>query len=95
MPAAETPGGDAELLFATVREAGDLALSLQGPTLRHWRKADHSPVTEADLAVDTLLRERLAAARPAYGWLSEETPDGAARLEAEALWIAEIGRAHV
>jgi len=89
LPAAEPFGGDAELLFAAVREAGALALSLQGPSLRRWRKADDSPVTEADLAVDALLRERLAVARPTYGWLSEETPDGAGRLAAEALWIAD------
>ena len=89
MPVSEAPEGDAELLFNAVREAGALALSLQGQGLRHWQKSDGSPVTEADLAVDRLLRERLAAARPTYGWLSEETPDGAARLEAEALWIAD------
>lgn len=30
-------------------------------------------VTEADLAVDTLLHKELMAARPDYGWLSEES----------------------
>ena len=35
------------------------------------------PVTEADLAVDRMLRDRLLAARPGYGWLSEESEDGA------------------
>lgn len=89
MPVSEAPEGDAELLFNAVREAGALALSLQGQGLRHWQKSDGSPVTEADLAVDRLLRERLAAARPTYGWLSEETPDGAERLAAEALWVAD------
>jgi myo-inositol-1(or 4)-monophosphatase len=31
----------------------------------------------------------LQSARPAYGWLSEETPDNPERLSAEALWITD------
>ena len=40
-------------------------------------KGGTSPVSEADYAVDRFLRETLTAARPAYGWLSEETADSA------------------
>lgn len=47
------------------------------------------PVTEADLAVDKMLRESLLAARPSYGWLSEETEDTAARLSAERVFIID------
>ena len=43
-------------------------------------KGGTSPVSEADYAVDRFLREMLTAARPAYGWLSEETADSAGRL---------------
>lgn len=38
-------------------------------------KGAAGPVTNVDLAVDAMLREKLRAARPDYGWLSEETPD--------------------
>ncbi|NMG39375.1 3'(2'),5'-bisphosphate nucleotidase CysQ [Chelativorans sp. ZYF759] len=40
-----------------------------------WMKVGDSPVSEADIAVDTFLREALLKARPDYGWLSEETLD--------------------
>ena len=49
----------------------------------------HGPVTEADLAVDAMLRERLLAARPDYGWLSEESEDDPARLGAARLFVVD------
>src|SRR5262249_61900986 len=47
-----------------------------------------SPVSEADLAVDALLRERLLAIRDA-GWLSEETEDDPARLQRAEVWVVD------
>lgn len=79
---------DAELLEDAVREAGALARSLFRK-VKHWTKSDGSPVTEADLAVDKLLKERLHDARPDYGWLSEETPDTPDRLGCAKVWIAD------
>lgn len=79
---------DAELLNDAVREAGALARSLFRK-VKSWTKSDGSPVTEADLAVDKLLKERLHGARPDYGWLSEETPDTAERLKHRQVWIAD------
>ncbi|MGE3832606.1 MAG: 3'(2'),5'-bisphosphate nucleotidase CysQ, partial [Parvibaculaceae bacterium] len=61
---------DADLLKDAVRQAGALALSHFRTDVERWTKSDGSPVTAADLAVDKLLRERLTAARPDYGWLS-------------------------
>lgn len=81
--------GDAGLLEAAVREAGGLARSLIDRQVRNWNKPDGSPVTEADVAVDALLRRRLLGARPGYGWLSEETPDDGSRLTRERSWIAD------
>lgn len=89
MPDSENLHHDAEVLFEAVREAGALAMTLLRQNVRKWSKADGSQVTEADLRVDALLAGRLQAARPAYGWLSEETPDGAARLAADRLWIVD------
>jgi myo-inositol-1(or 4)-monophosphatase len=80
---------DAELLREAVREAGALARSLFRQSVRGWTKKDGSPVTEADLAVDQVLKARLTAARPDYGWLSEETPDTEERLTRRAVWIVD------
>uniref|UniRef100_B0T107 Inositol-phosphate phosphatase n=1 Tax=Caulobacter sp. (strain K31) TaxID=366602 RepID=B0T107_CAUSK len=71
---------DLDLILAAAREGGALALAAREAGLKIWSKEGGSPVTDADLAVDTLLKERLGAARPAYGWLSEETADDPARL---------------
>jgi myo-inositol-1(or 4)-monophosphatase len=46
-------------------------------------------VCEIDLAVDLLLRTRLAAIDPEAGWLSEETADTAARLDAKRIWVVD------
>ncbi|WP_119271891.1 3'(2'),5'-bisphosphate nucleotidase CysQ [Taklimakanibacter deserti] len=80
---------DAELLEAAVREAGALARSLFQQSVKGWTKSDGSPVTEADLAVDKVLKARLHEARPDYGWLSEETPDSEARLAHRHVWIVD------
>lgn len=66
---------DLALLINAARGAADIARSFWQADQRSWTKADSSPVTEADVAVDKYLRESLLAARPDYGWLSEETPD--------------------
>lgn len=54
-------------------------------TVEH--KAPGDPVTEADYAIDRLLREMLP--RPGEGWLSEETEDDPARLDCERIWIVD------
>src|SRR5262249_48806573 len=61
---------------SAVREAGALALGKFGAPVRNWTKGKNSPVCEADIAVDHLLRERLMTATPDYGWLSEESAGG-------------------
>ena len=50
-------------------------------------KGEDNPLTEADLASDAILRDRLLGAFPDYGWLSEETVDSPARLANERVWI--------
>jgi myo-inositol-1(or 4)-monophosphatase len=80
----------AALLAGAVRDAGALALTFFGTQLRQWTKGETlSPVSEADIAVDRLLRERLTGASPGYGWLSEETEDDPARLDAGNVWIVD------
>src|SRR5262249_39328202 len=74
---------------SAVREAGALALSKFGAPLRNWTKGKDSPVCEADIAVDHLLRERLMGATPDYGWLSEESADDPRRLAARRVWVVD------
>jgi len=76
-------------LVEAVREAGVLALDMFGRELKTWTKSGSSPVCEADIAVDRLLRERLTAAAPDYGWRSEESGDDPARLAAKRVWIVD------
>ena len=52
-------------------------------------KSDGSPVSDGDLAVDAFLKAELLAARPDYGWLSEETPDTPDRLAARRVFIVD------
>src|SRR5215468_5922120 len=75
-------------LASAVREAGALALHMFRGQLASWIKGASSPVSEADLAVDALLRERLLAIRDA-GWLSEETEDDPARLARSEVWVVD------
>lgn len=76
-------------LVQAVRVAGALALERFGRPLKTWHKDNASPVSDADLAVDSLLRERLLRATPDYGWLSEETEDDPARLSSQRVWIVD------
>jgi myo-inositol-1(or 4)-monophosphatase len=63
-------------LDAVLRDAGELARETARGTLKRWTKgSDNSPVTEADIAVNDLLRERLGSLVPEAGWLSEESQD--------------------
>jgi myo-inositol-1(or 4)-monophosphatase len=83
------PEAHADLLVQAVREAGALALSMFGAPVKNWIKGKSSPVCEADIAADRLLRERLTGAMPSYGWLSEESIDAPARLAARRVWIVD------
>jgi myo-inositol-1(or 4)-monophosphatase len=84
------PARDLALLTDAAREAGRIAM-------RYWRKdpqvwdkgGDHGPVTEADLAVNDMLKARLLGARPGYGWLSDETPDNTDRLAVDTVFIVD------
>ncbi|MCK0197986.1 3'(2'),5'-bisphosphate nucleotidase CysQ [Ancylobacter sp. 6x-1] len=68
---------------------GAVAVAMFRGGIRSWSKDNNSPVTEADLAVDAMLRERLTGLAPDYGWLSEETADNPERLGRRRLWIVD------
>jgi myo-inositol-1(or 4)-monophosphatase len=77
------------LLVETVRDAGALALQMQGTRLREWTKGGSSPVSEADIAANDLIEARLRDATPDYGWLSEESVDDTSRLGKALTWIVD------
>ena len=84
------PAHDLPLLLGAARAASASALGHAGPAARRWDKPGGAgPVTEADIEVDRLLRARLMAARPSYGWLSEETEDSDARLHRRRVFIVD------
>lgn len=81
---------DLPLLIDAARDAGRIAVEMAGPSLRHWDKpGEAGPVSEGDLAVNEMLESRLRAARPDYGWLSEETPDTSDRLDRDIAFIVD------
>jgi myo-inositol-1(or 4)-monophosphatase len=82
------PGEAARLLAAAAVEAGKLALSMR-EGVRSWKKDASSPVSDADIAADNFLRERLLALAPSYGWLSEETADQPDRLMRKRVWVVD------
>ncbi len=52
-------------------------------------KFPDNPLTDADLAADKLLHEKLTELLPEAGWLSEETRDSPERLEREMVWVVD------
>lgn len=87
---APDPAADLVLLAAAARAAGRIALRYWRQAPKSWDKeAGAGPVSEADLAVDAALAAQLRAARPGYGWLSEETPDTPERLACETVFILD------
>jgi myo-inositol-1(or 4)-monophosphatase len=80
---------DLALIGAAAREAGAIALGFFGKDPEVWMKTGSSPVSEADLAVDRFLHDVLRAARPDYGWLSEETADSGERLSARRTFVVD------
>ena len=80
---------DLNLLEDAVREAGHIARKFYGGDYKRWHKEGGSPVTEADLAVNKFLHDHLMAARPDYGWLSEENTDDPARLSRREIFVID------
>jgi myo-inositol-1(or 4)-monophosphatase len=64
---------DLRLALDAARRAASLVAGHFRSGLEVRYKDPEQPVTEADLAADAALREDLLGARPAYGWLSEES----------------------
>lgn len=85
---------DLTLLRLAALEAGHIARRFfQKDETKTWNKSQDksilNPVTEADIAINDFLAAHLRAARPDYGWLSEETKDDGSRQSCEHSFIID------
>ncbi len=80
-------------MIAATQEAAALAFTSwrEGavPDAKVWEKSANNPVSDIDMAVDALLNDRLREILPEAAWLSEETVDDPARLDARLLWLVD------
>ena len=80
-------------MVAATQEAAALAFASWRdgavPDTRVWEKSKNNPVSDIDMAVDSLLSKRLKDILPEAAWLSEETVDDPARLDARLLWLVD------
>jgi myo-inositol-1(or 4)-monophosphatase len=78
---------DLERIRIALVRAAETVARFTPSTVGVREKENGSPVTEADLAADVVLRAALPA--PGEGWLSEETPDDPARLACRRVWVVD------
>jgi myo-inositol-1(or 4)-monophosphatase len=79
---------DRDRLVTAVKQAGAVALKYFRTPLKTWTKGSgDSPVTEADIAANEVLRSGLLSA--GEGWLSEESENDPARLSARRVWVID------
>ncbi len=84
---------DRDAVIAATQEAAALAFSSWRdgavPDTKVWEKSRNNPVSDIDMEVDALLTGRLRGILPDAAWLSEETIDDPARLDARLLWLVD------
>ena len=80
---------DLELVLAAILEAGRAVARVFGTDPQVWHKSPDQPVTDADLRADRILHDRLTAARPGYGWLSEESGSDRNRRDRRRVWVVD------
>lgn len=80
---------DLALLRDAALSVGPLLRAKFGADYEVWSKGAAGPVTEVDIAVDRMLKEFLTAARPDYGWLSEEIADNPDRLSKRCIFVVD------
>jgi len=69
-------------------EAGKISIRLK-KNLKVNYKSRNQPVTNADLEINTFLKNFLKKISPNYGWLSEESLDDKSRYECENFWCLD------
>ncbi len=74
---------------AAALEAGAAIRGYYNDSYTVREKGQDNPLTDADLAADAILRERLLAGLPDAGWFSEESVSEESRLERETVWVVD------
>lgn len=69
------------------RAAADVIRSMYQRSIAVKMKADRSPVTEADVRAEEIIRSVLSRRFPGYGFHGEET--GSERVDAECVWLVD------
>ena len=87
MTAPSSPADDLRVAHSLADAAAAHSLRLFRTPLEIIAKADESPVTQADRAAESAMRDILAAERPAEGIFGEE--HGRERLDAERIWVLD------
>lgn len=80
---------DLALILKAAKNAATIAMGYFRKSPDVILKADASPVTAADMAIDAYLHDQLRAARPHYGWLSEERDDDGSRHEHQRSFVVD------
>ena len=78
-----------EELVDTFLQAGKIAKELNEKGLKITLKADKSPVTDGDLAVDQLLRNKIKELTPSITIISEETVDFSIKNNDKTFWLID------
>lgn len=79
--------GELKTALDAAREAAKAVLEIYGGEFTHHTKDDDSPITEADLASNEIIKSRLS--KTPHRILSEEDRDDHARLDEDAIWIVD------
>jgi len=79
----------AEELLDTFLEAGKIAKEISRRGVKITIKADKSPVTDGDLAVDQLLKDKIANLTPDIPIISEETVSIGIKNQNKTFWLID------
>jgi 3'(2'), 5'-bisphosphate nucleotidase len=79
----------AESLLNTFLEAGNVAQDISKRGVKVTIKADKSPVTDGDIAVDNILREKISSLTPEIPIISEETVNLKEKNKAKNFWLID------
>lgn len=81
------PSPELSAALDAARAAAEVIQSLYRHNLAVQLKADKSPVTEADVRAEQVIRAALTERFPGFGFHGEET--GSERLDAESIWLVD------
>ena len=79
----------AENLIDTFLKAGEIAKEISQRGVKIIIKADKSPVTDGDLAVDKLLKDKIESLAPNIPIISEETVNFDIKNEDKTFWLID------